>query len=137
MEFNIIKLSILMRMAFRLLSLTYPLFMTVTYNFWLFERLPGWAFWSYIVFMAGFEVFLLLLPSGSSILSTFIPTYLVVALLFEFPSTVFETSMPVLAHFVPWLVIWYAPLFAILMAAYREKTVGENLKESGGSGYAL
>jgi len=137
MEFNIIKLSILMRMAFRLLSLTYPLFMTVTYNFWLFERLPGWAFWSYIVFMAGFEVFLLLLPSGSSILSTFIPTYLVVALLFEFPSTVFETLMPVLAHFVPWLVIWYAPLFAILMAAYREKTVGENLKESGGSGYAL
>ncbi|WP_456326587.1 hypothetical protein [Palaeococcus sp. (in: euryarchaeotes)] len=137
MGFNLIKLSILTRIAFRLLSLAYPLFMTVTYNLWLFEGLPGWAFWSYIAFMAGFEAFLLVLPSSSSIWPTFIVTYLVVALLFEFPSTVFETSMPVLAHFAPWLVIWYAPLFMILIAAYREKTVRGNLKESGGSGYAL
>ena len=137
MRFNLIKLSILIRLAFRLLSFTYPLFMAVTYNFWLFERLPGWAFWSYIIFMVGFEVFLVLLPSDSPIWFTSIVAYLVVALLFEFPSMIFETSIPALAHFTPWLMIWYAPLFAILIAAYREKTVRSNPKEFGGSGYAL
>ncbi|WP_297536129.1 hypothetical protein [Thermococcus sp.] len=104
-------LLLFLRLFLRFFAFSYPLFLTVMYNFWIFERLPTVAWWGYIALMAILEI---IIASGRLPLKPLLMTYVVTALVFEFPSVFFDGVYPHTALvFLPWVILWYGSLLLL------------------------
>ncbi len=108
-----LRFLIFLRLFLRAFAFTYPLFLTIMYNFLIFDKLPALAWLSYIVVMAMFE--LLLGFSGSRLpLKAPLMVYVAIALLFEFPSVFLGgVDLHTALVFLPWLVLWYGSLLSL------------------------
>jgi len=108
-----LRFLIFLRLFLRILAFTYPLFLTVMYNFWIFERLPTVAWWSYVILMALLEITLGV--AGDHLpLKPLLMTYVVIALILEFPSVFFDGVYPHTALvFLPWVILWYGSLLLL------------------------
>jgi len=101
-----------LRLFLRFFAFSYPLFLTVMYNFWIFEKLPTVAWWGYIALMAILEI---IIASGRLPLKPFLTAYVVIALVFEFPSVFFGgVYVHTALVFLPWVVLWYGSLLLLI-----------------------
>ncbi|WP_258083488.1 hypothetical protein [Thermococcus thermotolerans] len=108
-----LRFLISLRLFLRVFAFAYPLFLTVMYNFWIFEKLSAVAWWGYIVFVAAWE--LLMGVAGDRLpLKSLLTTYVAIALPLEFPS-VFLGGVYVHTAlvFLPWVVLWYGSLLLL------------------------
>jgi len=113
-----VRLLFLFRFFLRVFSFSYPLFITVMYNFWIFMGVPSKTLVVYISVMGVVELIVVLFWERSwvAILSK---VYVVSALIFEFPSAV----VGLLAGgrtfgylpFFGWALLWYLPVFLIAL----------------------
>ncbi|NJE04267.1 hypothetical protein [Thermococcus sp. MV11] len=112
-----LRLLLFLRLFLRVFAFAYPLFLTVMYNFWIFEKLPAVAWWGYIVLMALWEITTGV--AGNRLpLKPLLTAYVVIALFLEFPSVLLGgVYLSTALVFVPWLVLWYGslPLLSLLL----------------------
>ena len=81
------------------------------YNFWIFEKLPTVAWWGYIALMFILEI---VIAGGRLSPKPLLMTYVVIALVFEFPSVFFDGVYPHTALvFLPWVILWYGSLLLL------------------------
>lgn len=110
-----IRSLIFLRLFLRIFVFTYPLFMTVMYNFWIFEKLPTIALLSYMVFMAIWEI--IIGVAGDRLpLKHLLTAYVLIALPFEFPSVLFSGIwLSTFLVFLPWVILWYGSLLLLVI----------------------
>jgi len=112
-----LRLLFLLRLFLRVFAFAYPLFLTVMYNFWIFEKLPAVAWWGYMVLMALWEITTRF--AGNHLpLKPLVTAYVVITLFLEFPSVLLGgVYLSTALVFVPWLVLWYGslPLLSLLL----------------------
>ncbi len=108
-----IRSLIFLRLFLRVFAFTYPLFLTVMYNFWIFETLPAIAWWAYTVLMAIWEIIIGI--AGDRLpLKHLLTAYVFIALPLEFPGVFLggiylSTSLV----FLPWVIFWYGSLLLL------------------------
>ena len=112
-----LRLLFLLRLFLRVFAFAYPLFLTVMYNFWIFEKLPAVAWWGYMVLMALWEITTGV--AGNHLpLKPLVTAYVVITLFLEFPSVLLGgVYLSTALVFMPWLVLWYGslPLLSLLL----------------------
>ncbi|WP_297497419.1 hypothetical protein [Thermococcus sp.] len=110
-----VRSLIFLRLFLRIFVFTYPLFMTVMYNFWIFEKLPTIALWVYIAFMAILEIILGI--TGDRLpLKHLLTAYALIALPFEFPSVLLSGIwFTTFLVFLPWVIFWYGSLLLLVI----------------------
>jgi len=108
-----LRFLIFLRLFLRIFAFTYPLFLTVMYNFWIFERLPTVAWLGYIALMALLEIALGV--AGDHLpLKPLLTVYMVIALVLEFPSVFFDgVYLHTALVFLPWVILWYGSLLLL------------------------
>ncbi|WP_367883147.1 hypothetical protein [Thermococcus peptonophilus] len=85
-----VRLLFLLRLFLRVFAFVYPpLFITVMYDFWIFEKFPSWALVVYIVVMGMVEL-IIAISMRRSWMVALSQVYLALAIVFEFPSAVVE-----------------------------------------------
>lgn len=125
-----------LRLSLRILAFAIPLFLTVMYNFWIFMEMPGWAFLIYIALMGTLELIILLFTERS--MGAFLlKIYVVVAIIFEFPSAVVEvlTGGGWTFGYLPffgWAFLWYLPVFLIALVVFSGSRGRQALNKSHG-----
>jgi len=124
-----------LRLSLRILAFAIPLFLTVMYNFWIFMKVPGWVLLMYIALMGTLEPIILLFTER--LMGTILPKiYIVLAIIFEFPSTVVEllTSGWTFEYipFLGWALLWYFPVFLIAFVVFYGSRGRQALNKSHG-----
>ncbi|NJE30113.1 hypothetical protein E3E38_03490 [Thermococcus sp. 18S1] len=108
-----LRFLIFLRLFLRVFAFAYPLFLTVMYNFWIFEKLPAVAWWGYIAFVAAWEL-LMGVAVDRLPLKPLLTTYVAIALALEFPSVFLGgVYLHTALVFLPWLVLWYGSLLLL------------------------
>ncbi len=125
----VFRLLIFLRLFLRLFAFSYPLSLTVMYNFWVFERLPMALWIGYVALMAIFELALGLF-AGRPFSKTLLKAYVVLALFLEFPSVLLESALSgdfsSIAVFLPWVLLWYTSLLLLLSGSLKRSTDGRS-----------
>ncbi|AHL23409.1 hypothetical protein [Thermococcus nautili] len=113
-----LRLLLFLRLFMRSFAFAYSLSLTVMYNFWIFGKLPGFAWVSYVVVMAAWE--LLMGVAGDRLpLGPLLTAYLALAIPLEFPSVFLGgIYLQTALLFLPWALLWYGSL--LLLAVIRE-----------------
>ena len=117
-----VRLLFLLRLFLRVFVFSYPLFLTVMYNFWVFIRIPSWMLAMYIVLMGTLEVVVLIFSERLAASALLSKIYVMLAVFFEFPSAVVELFaggrtfeyLP----FLVWALPWYLSVFLIAFAVF-------------------
>jgi len=121
-----LRLLLFLRLFMRSFAFTYPLFPTVMYNFWIFEKLPEFTLIGYMVVMAIWE--LLMGIAGDRLpLKSLLTTYLIFALFFEFPSVFLGIACQTALHFLLWVVLWYGSLLLLALLPFMAGTAENDL----------
>ncbi|WP_297417706.1 hypothetical protein [Thermococcus sp.] len=114
-----LRLLLFLRFFLRLFAFSYPLSLTVMYNFWVFGRLPMALWIGYVALMVIFELALGLF-AGRPFSKILLKAYVVLALFLEFPSAIWEADFSTLLSFLLWALLWYGSL--VIMAFLVVKT---------------
>jgi len=111
-----VRLLFLLRLFLRVSAFGYSLFLTVMYNFWIFMRVPSHALMVYIALMGVSELTILLF-SEKPWIGALTNVYVVLAIVFEFPSVVLKLLVSGWTYghatFFRWASMWYFPMFVI------------------------
>lgn len=105
----VFRLLIFLRLFLRLFAFTYPLLLTVMYNFWIFERLSMTLWVGYVVIMAVLELVLGLLVD-KRFSRVLLKAYVILALCLEFPSLLLEVDFHTTIAFLLWVLPWYGSI---------------------------
>ncbi len=109
-----LRLILFLRLFLRVFAFAYSLFLTVMYNYWFFMGLPGSAWIGYIALMALWEfvsgVFMARLP-----MMALLKAYIVLTLIFEFPSVLLNADPSTVIVFLPWVSLWYGSLIVLAL----------------------
>ncbi|WP_209475052.1 hypothetical protein [Thermococcus stetteri] len=107
-----VRLLFLLRLFLRVFAFGYPLFLTVMYNFWVFLRIPSWVLVVYIALMGVIELTVFIF-SRKPWIGALTKVYVVLAVVFEFPSSIVELLVSGrtygYASFFGWALLWYLP----------------------------
>ncbi len=116
-----LRFLIFLRLFLRVFAFTYPLFLTVMYNFWIFEKLPAVAWWGYVTIMILGEAILAI--AGNRLpLKSLLKAYLVVAFVLEFPSVFLGgVYIHTALAFLPWVVLWYGSLVLLVFLSINAR----------------
>ncbi|AMQ18713.1 hypothetical protein A0127_05785 [Thermococcus peptonophilus] len=118
-----VRLLFLLRLFLRVFAFVYPLFITVMYDFWIFEKFPSWALVVYIVVMGMVEL-IIAISMRRSWMVALSQVYLALAIVFEFPSAVVELLVRGQTSgylpFFGWAFVWYFPVLLIALSLAKE-----------------
>ena len=109
-----LRLVLFLRLFFRVFAFAYPLFLTVMYNHWFFMGLPGSVWIGYIALMALWE-FLLGFFMDRLPMMALLKAYIVLTLIFEFPSVLLSARPSTVIVFLPWVSLWYGSLIVLAL----------------------
>ena len=121
-----LRLLLFLRLFIRSFAFAYPLSLTVMYNFWIFGKLPGFAWVGYVVVMAAWE--LLMVVAGHRLpLRLLLTAYLALAFPLEFPSVFLGgIYLQTALLFLPLALLWYGSL--LLLAVIRKTTENDLIR---------
>ncbi|NJE61858.1 hypothetical protein [Thermococcus sp. 21S7] len=116
-----LRLLLFLRLFMRSFAFAYPLFLTVMYNFWIFGKLPGFAWVGYVVVMAVWE--LLMGIAGDRLpLKSLLVAYFVLALPLELPTVLFDGAyFDTVLVFLPWVIFWYGSLLILSLFLIKQQ----------------
>ncbi|ASJ01489.1 hypothetical protein [Thermococcus gorgonarius] len=109
-----IRLLLLLRLFLRLFAFTYPLLLTVMYNFWVFERLPLALWVVYVVIIALWEL-LSGIFADRPLPMTLLKAYAALTIFLEFPSVLLSSRLSTAFAFLPWVSLWYGSLMVLAL----------------------
>ncbi|WP_148258677.1 hypothetical protein [Thermococcus sp. AM4] len=113
MKMSKIRLLIFLRLFIRISAFSYPLLLTVMYNFLIFGKLPGLAWTGYVAFMSGWEL-LMGVANNRPSLKYLLTVYVVLAVVLEFPGVLLSgISLQTVLVFLSWVIFWYGSLLLL------------------------
>ncbi|WP_297510737.1 hypothetical protein [Thermococcus sp.] len=115
---HILKLLLLLRLFLRFFAFAYPLYLTVMYNFWVFERLSMNLWIGYVAFMAILEL-VLVFSAGRAFSTPLLRVYVIIAIVMEFPFSLLGMRISTMLPFLLWMSLWYGSLALIAVLALR------------------
>ncbi|NJE61864.1 hypothetical protein [Thermococcus sp. 21S7] len=117
-----LRFLLFLRLFLRVFAFSYPLFLTVMYNFWIFEKLPTVAWWGYIALMAILEI---IIASGRLPLKPLLTAYMVIAAPLELPSVFLGgVYIHTALVFLPWVALWYGSLLLLIALNFPKTCQG-------------